>query len=169
MRGLTHGGKEAASGSSRFAASLEAHFGDLVKREVGDVLFVLALEADQALTIVREIEITLVALNILKFWLVHHQHPVQISFHHYLMDPLVRVAELYEFNVLILREFQLVASLRHLFAFVDLSHLDAIKVVGHADALDVAISHKNLDLVQVEVGCLHEKEGVVKSLLPILL
>jgi hypothetical protein len=35
--------------------------------------------------------------------------------------------------------------------------------------LDVAISHENLYLVQVEVGCLHEKEGVVKGLLPILL
>jgi hypothetical protein len=35
--------------------------------------------------------------------------------------------------------------------------------------LDVAISHEDLYLVQVEVGCLHEKEGIVKSLLPVLL
>ena len=85
------------------------------------------------------------------------------------MDALVCVAELYEFNLLILREFKLVASLWHLFAFVDLGHLDAVKVVGHADALDVAISHEDLYLVQVEVGCLHEKEGIVKGLLPVLL
>lgn len=169
MRGVSHRGKEAASCPSRFGARLEAHFSDLVKGEVGDVLFVLALEADQALSVVTEVEITLVALNILKFWLVHHQHPIEISFHHYFVDALVRVAELYEFNLLVLRKFQLVAGLRHLFAFVDLGHLDAIKVVGHADALDVAISHEDLYLIEVEVGCLHEKEGIVKGLLPVLL
>lgn len=85
------------------------------------------------------------------------------------MNALVGVAELYEFNVFVLRELQLVASLWHLFALVDLSHLDAIKVVGHADALDVAISHENFYLVQVKVHRLHEKERIVKCLLPILL
>ena len=85
------------------------------------------------------------------------------------MDALVCVAELYEFNLLILREFQLVASLWHLFAFVDLGHLDPIKVVGHADALDVAVSHEDLNLVQVEVGCLHEEKRIIKGLLFILL
>ncbi len=85
------------------------------------------------------------------------------------MDAFVRVAELYEFNLLILSEFQLVASLWHLFAFVDFSHLDAIEVVGHADALDVAISNEDLNLVEVEVGCLHEKERIIKRLLSVLL
>lgn len=85
------------------------------------------------------------------------------------MDALVGVAELYEFNVFVLRELQLVTSLWHLFALVDFSHLDAIKVVGHSDALDVAISHENLYLVQVKVRRLHEKERIVKCLLPILL
>jgi hypothetical protein len=35
--------------------------------------------------------------------------------------------------------------------------------------LDVAISHENLNLFQVEVGCLRKKEGIVKGLLPVLL
>ena len=52
LRGVAHGGKEATGRPSRFCARLEAHFGDLVKGQVGDVLFVLALEADQALPVV---------------------------------------------------------------------------------------------------------------------
>lgn len=101
--------------------------------------------------------------------LVHHQHAVQVRLNQDLVNALLAEAELNKLDVLVLRQFQLVGSLRHLLALVDLGHLDSIKVIGHTYALHVAISHKYFNLVQVIVLSLEEEERVVKDRLPVLL
>jgi hypothetical protein len=129
----------------------------LVESEICYVLFVFTLEADKALTVVREVEVALVALDVLQLRLIHHKHTVKISFEHDLMNALVCVPELHELYILVLCELKFVAGLGHLFPLVYLGHLNAVQVIRHTNALYVPVSHKYLDFIKMEIACLHEE------------
>lgn len=74
------------------------------------------------------------------------------------MNTFVSESKLNEFNVFLLCEFKFVARLWHLLALVNLGHFDTIEVVCHTYALYKAVSHKDLYLVEVNIGSLHEEQ-----------